>query len=287
VTDQLMPVAFIGHGSPMNALERNGYTDTWRAFGASVPSPRAVLVVSAHWYTNATAVTAMAQPRVIHDFFGFPDELFAFDYPAPGHPDVAARVVDIVRPRWVGLDVDSWGLDHGTWSVLAHMFPNADVPVVQLSINALQPLDDHIELGARLAPLRGEGVLIVGSGNVVHNLRRIDWSQPSGGYDWNHRFDDAAKQLVHDRPADVLSLVEHPDYELAVPTPDHFIPLLYVAALAAAAGDTVDVLVDGPAYGSISMTSYTLGGSCATIAGHLAAADLPQPEVVPPDQANI
>jgi len=285
--EQLMPAAFIGHGSPMNTLERNRYTDSWRTFGASVPTPRAVLVISAHWYTNATAVTAMPRPRVIHDFYGFPDELFAFDYPAPGHPAVAQLVADTLAPRWVGLDTDSWGLDHGTWSVLAHMFPDADVPVVQLSINALQPLDYHLDLGARLAPLRHEGVLIVGSGNVVHNLRRIDWNQPTGGYDWNHRFDDAATELMRANPADVLALVDHPDFDHAVPTPDHFIPLLYIAALAAATDEGTDVLIDGPAYGSISMTSHTLGADCPTITGQRGAARLPEPTVVLPDQTNI
>jgi 4,5-DOPA dioxygenase extradiol len=282
-----MPAVFIGHGSPMNTLEHNRYTDAWRTVGDSVDTPRAVLAISAHWYTNATAVTAMAQPRVIHDFYGFPDELFAFDYPAPGHPEVAQLVVDTVAPRWAGLDVDSWGLDHGTWSVLAHMFPDADVPVVQLSINALQPLDYHVDLGTRLAPLRDQGVLIVGSGNVVHNLRRIDWSQPAGAYDWNERFDDATTSLMHDRPGDVLSLVDHDDFNLAVPTPDHFTPLLYIAALAAAAGETLDVLVDGPAYGSLSMTSYTLGADCPAPSGESAPAQLPQSSSVPPDQANI
>lgn len=282
-----MPAGFFGHGSPMNALEHNRYTEAWRSFGACVPTPRAVLVISAHWYTNATAVTAMPRPRVIHDFYGFPDELFAFDYPAPGHPEVAELVVETVKPRWVGLDRDSWGLDHGTWSVLAHMFPNADVPVVQLSLNALQPLDYHLDLGARLAPLRNQGVLIVGSGNVVHNLRRIDWSRPTGGADWNLRFDEAAARLMRDDPSDILKLAEHSDFDLAVPTPDHFIPLLYIAALAASSDDTPDVLVDGPAYGSISMTSYTLGVTCPEQTSKLPAAKLPEPGATPPDQSNL
>jgi len=282
-----VPAGFIGHGSPMNTLEQNRYTDAWRAFGSCVPSPRAVLVISAHWYTNATAVTAMARPRVIHDFYGFPDELFAFDYPAPGDPEVAGLIVETVKPRWCGLDVDSWGLDHGTWSVLAHMFPGADIPVVQLSINALQPLEYHLDLGARLAPLREHGVLIVGSGNVVHNLRRIDWDQPDGAYDWNRRFDETATALVRERPGDVLQLEEHDDFALAVPTPDHFIPLLYIAALAATSGETADVLVDGPAYGSISMTSYTLGVTCPEPASELAAAKIPEERTAPPEQTNI
>ena len=285
--DTRMPAGFFGHGSPMNTLEHNRYTEAWRSFGECVPTPRAVLVISAHWYTNATAVTAMPRPRVIHDFYGFPEELFEFDYPAPGHPEVAELVVETIKPRWVGRDLDSWGLDHGTWSVLAHMFPGADVPVVQLSINALQPLDYHLDLGARLAPLREQGVLIVGSGNVVHNLRRIDWSQPSGGADWNLRFDDAAVHLMRDSPSDILRLAEHTDFDLAVPTPDHFIPLLYIAALAATADDTPDVLVDGPAYGSISMTSYTLAADCPDPAGDGAAAQLPEEAVAPPEQANI
>jgi 4,5-DOPA dioxygenase extradiol len=282
-----MPAAFIGHGSPMNTLEHNRYTDAWRAFGDCVTAPRAVLAVSAHWYTNATAVTAMRQPRVIHDFYGFPDELFAFDYPAPGHPEVAELVVEAVQPRWVGLDVDSWGLDHGTWSVLAHMFPNADVPVVQLSINALQPLDYHLDIGARLAPLRDQGVLILGSGNVVHNLRRVDWEQPMGGFDWNCRFDEAAASLMRGDPGSILKLVEHKDFSLAVPTPDHFIPLLYVAAVSAATDDTPQVLVEGSAYGSLSMTSFALGADCPRPASESAAAALPAPDAAPPEQANI
>ena len=283
-----MPVAFIGHGSPMNALESNRYTEAWRAFGACVDPPRAALVVSAHWYTNATAVTAMPQPRTIHDFYGFPEELFAFDYPALGHPEAAALVAEAVKPRWVGLDRDSWGIDHGTWSVLAHMFPDADVPVVQLSINALQPLEYHLDIGARLAPLRDEGILIVGSGNIVHNLRRISWDDPTGGFDWARRFGDAATQLLIEEPGDVLKLTEHPDYERAVPTPDHFIPVIHVAALAASSGEAPGVLVDGYALGSLSMTCLTIGATCDQPADQPAdALSVPDPGLAPPDQSNI
>ena len=283
-----LPVAFIGHGSPMNTLENNRYTAAWRAFGASVERPRSLLVISAHWYTNATAVTAMAHPRTIHDFYGFPQELFDFDYPARGDPEVAELVADIVKPRWVGLDRDSWGLDHGTWSVLAHMFPDADVPVVQLSVNALQPLDYHLDIGARLAPLRQRGVLVVASGNVVHNLRRIDWDHPNAGFDWAQRFDEAVRQVMLDAPGDILELVEHDDYGRAVPTPDHFIPLLYIAGLTGASDTRPSVLIDGYAYGSLSMTCFTAGAACPPAGRETeAGAGLPGPDVVPPDQANV
>ena len=258
MTAQLMPAAFIGHGSPMNALDHNRYTEAWQAFAMAVPRPRAILVVSAHWYINATAVTAMARPPTIHDFYGFPDELFAVQYPAPGDPALAAEIAEVVQPTWVGMDRDSWGIDHGTWSVLVHAFPNADVPVVQLSINAELPFEYHVELGAKLAPLRERGVLIIASGNVVHNLRGVDWEQPEAGFDWAHRFDDEARGLMTSAPGDIIRLREHGDYPNAVPTPDHFIPLLYVAGLAAAAEMPADVLIDGYAYGSLSMTSYTL-----------------------------
>jgi 4,5-DOPA dioxygenase extradiol len=253
-----MPAAFLGHGTPMNALDRNRYTEAWRCFGASVPRPRAILCVSAHWYINATAVTAMAAPRTIHDFYGFPQALFDVDYPAPGDPALAEEVAELVKPVNAGLDRDGWGIDHGTWSVLVHAFPGADVPVLQLSINALKPLDFHVELGARLAPLRERGVLIVASGNVVHNLQRIDWQQPDAGFDWTRRFDTATKHIMTSGPADIPRVADHDDYVWAVPTPDHFIPLLYLAGLAAAARTPAEVLVEGYAMGSLSMTSYTL-----------------------------
>jgi 4,5-DOPA dioxygenase extradiol len=282
-----MPAIFIGHGSPMNTLERNRYTDAWRALAASLPRPRAVLAVSAHWYLNATAVTAMARPRVIHDFFGFPDELFAFDYPAPGAPGVAEEVVEALAPRWVGLDHDSWGIDHGTWSVLAHLFPEADVPVVQLSVNAAEPPAYHLELGQRLAPLTERGILVLGSGNVVHNLRRIDWSRPEGAFDWAERFDDRVRELMTSTPGEVASVAEHPDFPMAVPSPDHFLPLLYVAGVADALGCPVGVPVHGYAYGSLSMTCYSAGrGDLGSSDEAGPAASLPHPEVVPPAHTN-
>src|ERR1700730_16501017 len=282
-----MPAVFLGHGSPMNALELNRYTVAWAAFGASVPRPRAILVVSAHWYIGSTAVTAMPTPRTIHDFYGFPQELFDFQYPAPGSTAFAEEVSEIVKPVWVGLDHDSWGIDHGTWSVLAHAFPSADIPVVQLSINAAKPFDYHLDLGSRLAPLRASGVLIVSSGNVVHNLGGVDWSNPDGAFDWAVRFDEAVRARMHDAPAEVLTVDGRAEFRLAVPTPDHFLPLVYLAGLASAAGRTADVLVDGYTLGSLSMTSYTLDANCPSRPDIDApAAPLPDPALVPPDETN-
>lgn len=278
-----MPALFIGHGSPMNTLERNGFTNAWRELGERLPRPRALLVVSAHWYIGATAVTAMERPRTIHDFYGFPEELFAFDYPARGAPDVAQEVAEVVKPLWVGLDQDQWGLDHGTWSVLAHLYPAADIPVVQLSINVLKPPEYHLDLAARLTPLRDRGVMIIGSGNVVHNLRRVQWDKPDAAFDWAERFDDAALAQLSASPMDVLKLMEHPDYKLAVPTPDHFVPLVYAAG--AAGGDAVTPIIRGYAMGSISMTCYGAGIGLQANGHATGAAELP--EDVPPDQTNM
>jgi 4,5-DOPA dioxygenase extradiol len=281
-----MPAAFFGHGNPMNAVEQNRYTGAWQAFGQAVPRPRAILVISAHWYINATAVTAMPRPRTIHDFYGFPQELFDVRYPAPGLPELADEISDAVHPTWVGADVDSWGIDHGTWSVLVHAFPDASIPVVQLSINAGKPLDYHLDLGARLASLRARGVLVVGSGNVVHNLRGMDWGLVDEGFDWAQRFDTAAKERMLSDPTEVAALDAHADYRLAVPTPDHFIPALYFAGLAGAAQDeAVDVLIDGYAYGSLSMTAYTLGLSDCPSAG--GAGSPTAVAAARPDESNI
>jgi 4,5-DOPA dioxygenase extradiol len=287
MTASPMPAVFLGHGSPMNTLELNRYTMAWAAFGASVPRPRAILVVSAHWYMGSTAVTAMPTPRTIHDFYGFPQALFDFQYPAPGSTPFAEEVAEIAKPVWVGLDHDSWGIDHGTWSVLAHAFPKADIPVVQLSINAAKPFDYHVDLGARLAPLRDSGVLIVSSGNVVHNLGGMDFGNPDGGFDWAHRFDEAVREKMRESPADVLSVDARPEFRLAVPTPDHFLPLLYLAGVAGSTGHLPEVLVDGYTFGSLSMTSYTLDATCPTRPEvSAAAAAFPDPTQFPPDETN-
>lgn len=285
-----MPAAFLGHGTPMNALGHNRYTESWRAFGASIQRPRGIVVISAHWYIHATALTAMERPQTIHDFFGFPEELFAMQYPAPGDPSLAAEVADIVAPVWAGLDHDSWGLDHGTWSVLCHVFPEADIPVVQLSINAMKPFEYHLDLGARLAPLRERDVLVIASGNVVHNLHLLDPSLEHGGFDWAHRFDDAVREVMTTAPGSLANLAGHAEYKYAVPTPDHFIPLLYLAGLADAAGHGTNVLVDGYALGSLSMTGYVLDAPSPNGAAHMTTDDvvpLPDPERTPPDETNL
>lgn len=284
---QRMPALFVGHGSPMNAVETNRFTEAWRSFGASIPKPRAILAVSAHWYVNVTAVTAMPRPRTIHDFYGFPQRLFEVDYPAPGDPALAEEVADIVKPVHAGLDADSWGLDHGTWSVLVHLFPNADVPVVQLSIHAQRELEYHVELGRKLAPLRDRGVLVLASGNVVHNLRAIDWSKRDEGFDWARRFDDDARAILTHEPSDVLALTRHPDFDRAVPSADHFAPLLYLAGIANTANRPLDVVISGYAFGSLSMTAYAMDAPMVVGArDSRPAAGLPNPADIEPADTN-
>jgi len=254
-----MPAVFFGHGSPMNALEHNQYTETWRRLSESAPKPKAILSVSAHWYTRGTAVTAMEKPRTIHDFGGFPQELFEVQYTAPGDPRLAARVRDLLAPVEVTLD-NSWGLDHGTWSVLVHAFPHADVPVVQLSIDGTKPPRFHYELAQKLAPLRDEGVLIVGSGNVVHNLGRIQWGKDAKPYDWAVRFNDKVRGYLaardHGPLIDYAILGE--DARLSVPTPEHYLPLLYVIALQSDR-EGISLPIDGIEYGSIGMLTAVVG----------------------------
>ncbi len=253
-SQQAMPALFIGHGSPMNALETNRYTETWRQLGAAMPKPKAILAISAHWYAGETAVTAMAQPKTIHDFGGFPPALFAFQYPAPGSVALAERIKALLAPLEVSLD-QSWGLDHGTWSVLAHVFPDADIPVVQLSMDRNQPNQFHFDLGKRLAALRDEGVLIVASGNVVHNLPLINW-QADATYDWAVRFEKTAKDFLTRNAHQALIDYDKlgPDAALSIPTPEHYLPLLYVMG-AQREGDQVQFPVEGIELGSISMLS--------------------------------
>jgi 4,5-DOPA dioxygenase extradiol len=257
MTISSLPAVFFGHGSPMNAIETNRYTDAWRRFGASIPKPRAIVMVSAHWMGAGTRITAMAKPKTIYDFGGFPPALSAVRYDAPGSAEIAAEVAEALKPTPVAPDQD-WGLDHGTWSVLVHAFPKADIPVLQLSIDARKTFAEHMDLGSRLAPLRGKGILIAGSGNVVHNLRRMNWQTPDAAFDWAQRFDEEAKRLMTTRPADAATLAGHPDYAAAVPTSEHFIPLLYIAGVAKAAGKAAEVMIDGYAMGSLSMTGYTV-----------------------------
>ena len=282
-----MPAVFFGHGSPMNALEHNRYTDTWRAFGRAIPRPRAIVCVYAHLFINASAETTMAQPRTIHDFFGFPDALFAIQYPAPGAPWLVDEIAQAAAPVWIGTDEDSWGLDHGAWSVLTHVFPDADVPVVQLAINAAQPFEYHLDLGRRLAPLREHGVLILGSGNVVHNLGALEPRLETEGFEWAVDFDDEVARIMTADPSELPGVRLHPAFVDAVPTPDHFMPLLYVAGLAAAAGETTDVVVDGYAFGSLSMTSYALGGPALADLSGDGYETIPDPSVVPPSDTNL
>ena len=254
-----MPVVFFGHGSPLNALERNRYTEAWRRVGRSVPKPKAILSISAHWYVRGTEVTAMPTPPTVHDFGGFPQELFEVEYPAPGDPTLATRVRDLLAPLPVRLDAD-WGLDHGTWSVLVHAFPEADVRVVQLSLDRSQPAPFHYDLGRRLRPLREQGVLIVGSGNVVHNLRAADWTPGVSPYDWavsfNERVRDHLARRVHGPLVAYDALGD--EARLSVPTPDHYLPLLYVLGLQEP-DEPIWFATDGIELGSVGMLTAVIG----------------------------
>ena len=256
-----LPAVFLGHGNPMNALRENAWTRAWVALGAALaPRPRAVLAISAHWYIATSAVTAMASPRTIHDFGGFPPELFAVRYPATGDPALAARVTELLAPLRVEAD-QSWGLDHGTWSVLCHVFPQADVPVVQLSIDETMPPAFHYELGKRLRPLREEGVLLVGSGDVVHNLEAYAWGErPAQPYDWALRFESHVRERL--TAGDHAALLDYTasgrDALLSVPTPEHYLPLLYVLG-ASEAGDSVTFPTKGIDGGSVSMLAVRFG----------------------------
>jgi 4,5-DOPA dioxygenase extradiol len=251
-----LPALFVGHGSPMNAIETNRWTNGWAEMAASLPTPRAILVLSAHWYVATSAVTAMAVPPVLHDFSGFPPSLSLVHYPAPGAPSLARQVAELARPTVVHLDEHTWGIDHGTWSVLARMYPEANVPVVQLSIDASRSWGHHLELGAALATLADEDVLLVGSGNVVHNLGAIDWAGEDQGYDWAQRFDGEVQAIMQRDPSQLGTVAGSDDFRLAVPTPEHFLPLAYIAGFASARGAAVSVFNEGCTMGSLSMTSY-------------------------------
>jgi len=255
-----LPAIFFGHGNPMNALLDNEYTRRWSAIGQSIAKPKAILSISAHWYVPATGVTISTAPRTIHDFGGFPPELYQVKYPAPGDPDLAQRVQQLLAPVPVALD-NSWGLDHGTWSVLKHVYPQADIPIVQLSIDETQPAEWHFDIARRLAILRDEGVLIVGSGNLVHNLHTYAWGREAvEPYDWALRFEQQAREMLvaeENRP-----LIDYErlgrDAMLSIPTPDHYLPLLYVLGTRQK-GEPASFPVEGVDGGSVSMLSVRIG----------------------------
>ena len=257
---EILPAIFFGHGNPMNAVLKNDYTEGWRRVGETMPRLRAILSISAHWCVPQTGVTISAAPRTIHDFGGFPGELYQVRYPAPGDPELARRVREMLAPLPVALD-DSWGLDHGTWSVLVHAYPAADIPVVQLSIDESQPPTFHFEIGRRLAPLRGEGVLLMGSGNLVHNLHAYAWGRHMPEpFDWAVHFETRAKDLL--LSGETRPLIEYEtlgrEALLSIPTPDHYLPLLYVIGTRQR-GDPVEFPVEGVDGGSISMLSVRVG----------------------------
>lgn len=258
--DRLMPVLFIGHGSPMNALEDNEFTRAWKAAIADIPRPKAILCVSAHWLTRGSYVTAMEQPKTIHDFGGFPQELFDVQYQAPGDPALAREISALFTENPVGLDEREWGFDHGSWSVVKPMFPDADIPLLQLSIDYYKPGPWHYELAKTLQSLRKRGVLIIGSGNMVHNLRLADFRQPDRGFDWAIEINETFKK--HILSGDHTPLTQYktlgPAAELAIPTPDHYYPLLYTLALQQK-DEAVHLFNDKPVAGSLTMTSVRIG----------------------------
>ena len=257
---ETMPTIFFGHGNPMNALYQNAWTEGWARIGREIPRPAAILCVSAHWFIPETAVTVLEQPRTIHDFGGFPPELFEYQYPAAGSPELAVRVCRLLQPTDVKMD-RRWGLDHGAWSVLGHVFPEADVPVVQLSIDETQPAEFHYCLARKLAPLRDEGVLVIGSGNLVHNLHTYAWGRHvPEPLDWAQRFETTARAMIESGNHEPLI-----DYELlgkdallSAPTPEHYLPLVYILALQRE-GEPVSFPVEGFDGGSISMLSVQIG----------------------------
>ncbi len=255
-----LPAIFFGHGNPMNAVTSNSYTEAWQCIGREIPWPKAILSISAHWFVPETGITISTAPRTIHDFSGFPQELYQVRYPAPGDPVLASRVRKLLSPLDVTPD-NSWGLDHGTWSVLRHVYPEANIPVVQLSIDETKCAAFHYEIGNRLAPLREDGVLIVGSGNLVHNLHTYAWGRhPRDPYDWAVRVESAAKELILSR--DLKPLVDYEslgtDAALSIPTPDHYLPLLYVLG-AGQQGERIQFPVEGVDGGSISMLAVQIG----------------------------
>ncbi|HEU4523066.1 MAG TPA: 4,5-DOPA dioxygenase extradiol [Thermoanaerobaculia bacterium] len=252
-----MPVIFFGHGNPMNALQSNAFTEGWRRLGETMPKPRAIVSVSAHWYLPGTHVTAVEKPRTIHDFGGFPRPLYDVQYPAPGDLELCRRVRDLTGATFD----ERWGLDHGTWSVLCHVFPDASVPVIQMSMDETQPAEVHYELGRRLAPLRDEGVLVMGSGNLVHNLHAYSWGQHvAEPYDWAVRFERRAREWMSAGTHEPLIGYETlgKDAMLSAPTPDHYLPLLYVLG-AQQPGDEVTFPIEGVDGGSVSMLTVKIG----------------------------
>jgi len=257
---ETLPAIFFGHGNPMNALMENSYTEGWRRIGEQMPRPKAIVSISAHWFVPETGVTISTVPRTIHDFGGFPPELYQVQYPAPGDPDLARRVQEMLAPLPVKLD-NSWGLDHGTWSVLRHVYPDAGIPVVQLSIDEIQPASFHFEIGRKLAPLRDEHILVAGSGNLVHNLQTYAWGRHvPDPYNWAVRFETEAKQMM--LAGEFKALIEYQklgrEAMLSIPTPDHYLPLLYVLATRQQ-GEKITFPIEGIDGGSISMLAVQVG----------------------------